>query len=242
MPAAKGECVGGHQSVHPQLRQLGPLEQFGQLRRLIVCFPSARRHAQVFRPSQPGNTVIDDDSIRVAGSWRIGAESNGVAVFLRHRRYSGVVAIQYPNGFRREDARLRSSVGLQRVMPVKVIIGDIQHGRSVADKRARRSQLKARKLEHPHFGQIVFGQTGMQSVEGDRRDVAGDLYPLASGFNHQTREPAGRRFTVRAGDRDDLRCVAALRFQPRQLSREQLDLTEHFDLALVRRPNERCSG
>ena len=37
MAAAKGECVGGHQSVHSQLRQLGLVEQFGQLRIFTAC-------------------------------------------------------------------------------------------------------------------------------------------------------------------------------------------------------------
>ena len=156
--------------------------------------------------------MIDDDAVRVAGRWRLGAERNGAAVFPRHRGHFFVISIQYPNRLCRENAGFRSRIGLQRVMPVEVIVRDVQYHRGIARERARRSELKARKLEDPHFGQIVFGQSRAQRVESNRCDVACDLYPPPGGFNHQTRKPAGRRFAVGAGHTDDLRRVARLRF------------------------------
>ncbi len=140
----------------------------------------------------------------------------------------------------REDARLGSGVTLQRVMPVEVIIGNVQHDGCVTRQRARGRQLKARELEHPDLGQIAFGQPGAQRVEGDGADVAGDLHPLVRCFNHQAHELAGRGLSIRAGHADDLRCVTGVRLQARELACEQLDLTDHFDLALAGRFDNGC--
>ena len=99
-----------------------------------------------------------------------------------------------------ENTGLGGGVILERVVPVKMVGGDIQHHRNPGMKALDGLQLEAADLQH-HPG-IVGGTLD----EGDRRrsDISADQRLPASGRNNFTRQRGGRGLPVGAGDGDDL--------------------------------------
>ena len=106
---------------------------------------------------------------------------------------------------------LSRGVGVHVAVPVEVVLRDVQHGGGVGLEGVRRFELEARQLEHPDIGQRVLSMASEQRVEHRRADVARDGHGLARALAQQAGERGDRGLAVGAGDREDLRRVAASR-------------------------------
>ena len=140
----------GIKSMHQQLRDSAPAA-------LISCSSYARADARSPRPT-PARRRRGRPRSRTRRR-QVGASAPKVircrvffAIAATDRRVQNLAILEawaFDGLCLREDARLGSGVSLHRVVPVEMIIGDVQHGGGVATKRARRRQLESSRARAP---------------------------------------------------------------------------------------------
>ena len=154
----------------------------------------------------------------------------------------GIVAVRRTHDrARAEDAapwpRRTSAI---RAVPVEVILAEVEQRRGVGLETCAPFQLEARQLEHPDLGQRARAcRAASRRCVGERLQHRRPMLPAAATrLPPRSTSSAGqrrrRRLAVGAGDRDDLRRVAALARSGSSACGEQFELALHGDAAARR--------
>ena len=116
-----------------------------------------------------------------------------------------------------------------------MILGDVEQCRSVRLEAAHAIELEARQLQHPDLRQ-GFGVEGVgERLQHRRADIAGHRHAGTGAGDKLRRHHGGRRLAVGAGDRQQLRRVAARLAKLREGADEQIELAAHRHAACRRR-------
>jgi hypothetical protein len=148
---------------------------------------------------------------------------------------------------RRKDIALLATYGSEKdidtsreinLKPIEARIKTAQDRIKAVEKRQKQlnEEMEFYKAGSSKAGAKTKGPPAQltQDIEHGGADVPchGDVHPRP--LEQQAGEPRGGRLAVRAGDAEDLRCVALLGLQARQFAREELDLADYVDLLCFR--------
>ena len=196
---ANAQGLGGDQALDEQVVRLLPLA------RLVGRVPFHGAH-------QPGHAV-DMFQAEIPGSLGQARAERGVKPLRtslgrsgQHRHHRRVVAVEQHHRLPSEYACLGLSVRGHRLVPVQMVLGQVQHAgdsglqpRHRDVLRYRIGQLETRQFDDPDLGQLVLVELFSQRVEQRGADVAGRNHALAGALDQLRSQRGDGRLAVGAG-------------------------------------------
>ena len=229
MPAAYAQGVSGHQALNQNLLRVAPAGFF----------------ARVHSPHQPGQTIhvfqsqvadlcgqVGAKAQHGAGGWqcvfgRAGAGFDFCRWRRRHGHHCCIIAVQNHGGAGTENAGLGGGVVIHAVVPVQMVLAEIEHHSRSRLKRAAAVQLEAGEFQHPDLGQGLRVHGLRQRVEQGRADVAGHGNRLAGARDQLAGQRGDRGFAIGSGDGQHAGRVGALHVQVGQGLGKQAEFATH---------------